>query len=56
LVRVGTPNLSPTGTTAVWDEDQLVFADVRLPQSIQNIEHDPSDEGNVIEPLVRKGT
>ncbi len=24
----GTPNLSPKGTTAVWDDDHLVFADV----------------------------
>jgi hypothetical protein len=22
----GTPNLSPKGTTAVWDDDHLVFA------------------------------
>ena len=28
----GTPNLSPKGTTAVWDDDHLVFADVKLPQ------------------------
>src|SRR6266853_4809673 len=24
----GTPNLSPKGTTAVWDDDHLVFADI----------------------------
>jgi hypothetical protein len=28
----GTPNLSPKGTTAVWDDDHLVFADIRSPQ------------------------
>jgi len=27
----GTPNLSPKGTTAVWDDDHLVFADLRSP-------------------------
>jgi len=27
----GTPNLSPKGTTAVWGEDHLVFADLRSP-------------------------
>jgi hypothetical protein len=37
----GTPNLSPKGTTAVWDDDHLVFADIRSPQSVQNIEHNP---------------
>jgi hypothetical protein len=25
----GTPNLSPKGTTAVWDDDHLMFADIR---------------------------
>ena len=24
----GTPNLSPKGTTAIWDDDHLVFADI----------------------------
>lgn len=51
----GTPNLSPKGTTAVWDDDHLVFADIRSPQSVQNIEHNPSVEVNVADPLVRKG-
>jgi len=51
----GTPNLSPKGTTAVWDDDHLVFADIRSPQSVQNIEHNPSVEINVVDPLVRKG-
>jgi len=27
----GTPNLSPKGTTAVWDNDHLVFANIRSP-------------------------
>jgi uncharacterized protein len=51
----GTPNLSPKGTTAVWDDDHLMFADIRSPQSVQNIEHNPSVEVNVVDPLVRKG-
>jgi uncharacterized protein len=33
----------------------LVFADIRSPQSVQNIEHNPSVEINVVDPLVRKG-
>lgn len=24
----GTPNLSPKGTTTVWDDEHLVFADI----------------------------
>jgi predicted pyridoxine 5'-phosphate oxidase superfamily flavin-nucleotide-binding protein len=51
----GTPNLSPKGTTAGWDDDHLVFAEIRSPRSVQNIEHNPSVEVNVVDPLVRKG-
>ena len=51
----GTPNLSPKGTTSVWDDDHLVFADIRSPQSVRNIEQNPSVEVNVVDPLVRKG-
>jgi hypothetical protein len=32
-----------------------VFADIRSPQSVRNIEHNPSVEINVVDPLVRKG-
>jgi hypothetical protein len=40
---------------AVWDDDRLMFADIRSPQSVQNIEQNPSVEVNVVDPLVRKG-
>ena len=33
----GTPNLSPKGTTAVWDDDHLVFADLRSPGTVENL-------------------
>ena len=32
-----------------------MFADIRSPQSVHNIEHNPSVEVNVVDPLVRKG-
>jgi predicted pyridoxine 5'-phosphate oxidase superfamily flavin-nucleotide-binding protein len=51
----GTPNLSPKGTTIAWDDDHLMFADIRSPHSVQNIEQNPSVEVNVVDPLVRKG-
>ncbi len=51
----GTPNLSPKGTTAVWDSDHLVFADSRSPGSIANIRENPTVEVNVVDPIVRKG-
>jgi predicted pyridoxine 5'-phosphate oxidase superfamily flavin-nucleotide-binding protein len=51
----GTPNLSPKGTTAVWDDDHLVFADLRSPRTVQNLRSNPSVEVNVVDQLVRKG-
>ncbi len=51
----GTPNLSPKGTTAVWDSDHLVFADIRSPGSVANLRKNPTVEVNVVDPIVRKG-
>jgi predicted pyridoxine 5'-phosphate oxidase superfamily flavin-nucleotide-binding protein len=51
----GTPNLSPKGTTAVWDDDHLVFADIHSPGSVANIRQNPTVEVNVVDPIVRKG-
>ena len=51
----GTPNLSPKGTTAVWDDDHLVFADIRSPGSVSNLRHNPVVEINVVDPVLRKG-
>jgi predicted pyridoxine 5'-phosphate oxidase superfamily flavin-nucleotide-binding protein len=33
----GTPNLSPKGTTTVWDDDHLVFADIHSPGTVTNL-------------------
>jgi hypothetical protein len=51
----GTANVSPKGTTAVYDDDHLVFADLRSPQTIRNLKANPSIEINVVDVLVRKG-
>lgn len=51
----GTPNLSPKGTTLVWDDNTLVFADLRSPGTVQNLRRNPAVEINVIDPIVRKG-
>ena len=51
----GTPNLSPKGTTAVWDDDHLVFADLRSPGTVENLRSNPSIEINVVDQLSRKG-
>lgn len=51
----GTPNLSPKGTTTVWDDDHIVFADICSPQTIANLMLNPAIEINVVDPIVRKG-
>ena len=51
----GTPNLSPKGTIAVWDDDHLVFADLRSPGTVENLRSNPSIEVNVVDQLARKG-
>jgi uncharacterized protein len=52
----GSPNLSPKGTTAVWDADHLVFAHLHSHQTVANIETTNSVvEINVVDPILRKG-
>jgi predicted pyridoxine 5'-phosphate oxidase superfamily flavin-nucleotide-binding protein len=51
----GTPNLSPKGTTRVWDADHVVFADIRSPRTIANLKQNPSIEINVVDWFARKG-
>ena len=51
----GTPNLSPKGTTAVWDGDHLVFADLASPTTMGNLRHNPVLELNVVDVYSRKG-
>ena len=49
------PNLSPKGTIIVIDESHLAFADIRSPQTIENLRHNSSIEINVVDPIRRKG-
>ena len=51
----GTPNLSPKGTTSVWDDDHLFFADIRSPQTVANLRENPAIEVNVVDPIARRG-
>ncbi|CAA9536860.1 MAG: hypothetical protein AVDCRST_MAG05-4966 [uncultured Rubrobacteraceae bacterium] len=51
----GTPNLSPKGTTAVWHDDRLIFADIRSPRTAENLRRNPAIEVNVVDPVSRKG-
>ena len=51
----GTPNLSPKGTTAVWDDDHLVFANIRSAGTLANLRQNPGVEVNIVDPFIRKG-
>lgn len=51
----GSPNLSPKATTAVWDDDHLMFAEIRSPATLENLRHNPSVELNVVDPIGRRG-
>jgi predicted pyridoxine 5'-phosphate oxidase superfamily flavin-nucleotide-binding protein len=50
-----TPNLSPKGTTAVWDDGHLVFADIRSPLTVENLRHNPAIKIDVVDSVPRKG-
>ena len=47
----GRPNLSPKGTTVVWDDEHLMFADIASPGTVAN----PHVEVNVVDSILRKG-
>lgn len=51
----GRPNVSPKGTTLVWDAGHLMFADVASPGTVANLATNPNIEVNVVDPIVRKG-
>jgi uncharacterized protein len=51
----GTPNLSPRGSTFVWDDEHLAFADVRSPATTANLRRNPAVEINVVDPVERRG-
>ena len=51
----GTPNLSPKGSLAVWDDERLVFADIHSPGTVDNLHRNPAVAINVVDPLTRRG-
>ena len=51
----GTPNLSPKGTTIVWDDEHLAFLHLFSPGTVANLGANPAIEVNVVDPIVRTG-
>jgi uncharacterized protein len=50
-----TPNLSPKGSFTVWDENQLIFADINSPETIRNLLINPHAEINFVDIFKRRG-
>ena len=46
----GKPNISPKGTIMGWTFDTLAFADIRSPDTLNNLRIHPDVEINVIDP------
>ena len=51
----GTPNVSPKGTILAWGDSSVMFADIKSPQTIVNLEKNPVVEINVVDPFTRRG-
>ncbi len=51
----GTPNLSPKATMLVPDDDHIMFADIRSPNTAENLAHMPVLEINFIDLFSRRG-
>jgi predicted pyridoxine 5'-phosphate oxidase superfamily flavin-nucleotide-binding protein len=51
----GKPNISPKGTIIAWSDNLLAFANIRSPDTVMNLQHNPFVEINVLDPLSRKG-
>jgi len=51
----GKPNISPKGTIIPWTSNLLAFANIRSPDTMNNLRNNSFMEINVIDPLSRKG-
>ena len=51
----GLPNLSPKGTFMVLDDETIAFAEIRSPNTMANLTHQPITEVNFIDIWKRKG-
>ena len=51
----GKPNLSPKGSLKVWDDENVVFADIASPITVRNLRANPFIEINLVDPFLRRG-
>lgn len=51
----GRPSVSPKGTFLVLDDETIGFGEIRSPQTVSNLTHNPELEVNFVDPFTRKG-
>jgi len=51
----GQPNVSPKGSLRVLDDEHIVFADIRSPNTIRNLRENPQVAALVFDPSTRHG-
>ena len=49
------PNVSPKGTFQALDASRIAFAEIRSPNTMANLAHDPRVEVNMVDVFARKG-
>lgn len=51
----GSPNLSPKGSLAAYENDTVLFANIASPATVENIKRNPAIEINVVDIFLRRG-
>ncbi len=51
----GRPSVSPKGTFLVVDDSTIAFGEIRSPQTVTNLTHNPECEINFVDSFTRKG-
>ena len=51
----GMPSLSPKGTFFVLDDETIAFAEIRSPNTMNNLAYQPKTEVNFVDMFLRKG-
>ena len=51
----GRPSVSPKGTFLVVDDQTIAFGEIRSPQTVTNLTHNPECEINFVDAFRRKG-
>ncbi len=51
----GRPSVSPKGTFLLVDDTTIAFGEIRSPQTVTNLTHNPHCEVNFVDAFVRKG-